>query len=1178
MLKIRNNTITIVIFSLFCSISNAAVRNVPANCSTIQNAIDNCSPGDTVTVSPGTYNESINFKGKNITVTSTNPTDPCIVQSTIINAVGNVSTVKFVNSEGPSAVLSGFTISGGYGTVNTSFGDTIYWGGGVYCYRSSPTITNNIVTLNHSPMKDTGDIAGYGGGIGCVESNAIITRNTITMNDGYAGGGILIYIGKAEIANNLIYANTATVGGGVVLLGGGQLLNNTITGNGADAAGNIYAVSDASAGQCIVLSNIICNAASGGGLYLNSNDNITTIAYNNVWQNTGGNYTSNTDQTGINGNISADPLFVDAGNNNYHLQDGSPCINLGDPNYQATEGESDFYGELRVFAGRIDIGADEYSDTFRPFANAGKDQTIPTVSLPVQITLDGTQSLDPNGNSLTYHWRQIAGTAVNLSDENAMMPTFNAFEVGVYVFELTVNNGQFNSFADTVQITIQNDAPIADAGKDQTYSTLPEMITLDGSNSSDPEQGVLTYHWKQIRGWKVNLQYSNTVSPSFVRPRKGVYVFELIVNDGLQNSKSDIVGIIVGDNHAPVANAGLSRYIAAGNVTLDGTGSYDQDEYGNLTYQWTQSSGPTAVIITDANLPTPTISGFTSKSSIQTFSFELIVSDGDLTSQPSSVTVTVVPNFGTNAINLTNPPFDPTRPTIVAFGGGNCSTGGSMTFGEIWDDKANWITVDSYSQPYNRYGNMLMVYLSSVAPDYMQPIQTTGFSTGNMPAMEVAWYVNTTYKDPRYAVNRVSLLDAVCSNLSSRVSQFHTNLIGGEQCWVDNYISNDPRYRRADFISGALNINCNPYRSHSYPVQRYMSSTLGYENSGITAFAYLSVIGEGKNYQLNTSSKKYYFNINSSEAITFYNESLYPGRILSPVMLIGPADGNAFDSRGAVFSCELSENAVGYQLLFGSGPDHVKDYIVVSDTPNPPTQLITELPYAQTWWTVRAYDQFGSTIHANPRLIRLPENRPPVANAGPDHVIYAELDGKASITLDGSASSDPDGDPMTYTWAWCINDAWYEANSINPTIELPVGVHTIQLMVGDGDIESSLDETVITVVAAKRTSLMIVPSSINRRSQMPHIMAMFQLPEGVRKLDGKLSLYPGGIECRMQQAIRIGKKTTIFAWFDKEDAMEAIPANGTVELTLVGKQLNGPYLYGKDRVTIFNKGNPKHCF
>ena len=140
--------------------------------------------------------------------------------------------------------------------------------------------------------------------------------------------------------------------------------------------------------------------------------------------------------------------------------------------------------------------------------------------------------------------------------------------------------------------------------------------------------------------------------------------------------------------------------------------------------------------------------------------FELVVSDGNLTSPPSSVTVTIVPNYGTNTIRLANPPFDPARPTIMAFGGGNCTTGGGMTFGGVWESQANWITVDSYGPAYTKYGDMLMVYLSSVAPDYRQPIQTMGFSTGNKPAMEVAWYVNATYKDARYA--RKSRLIARC--------------------------------------------------------------------------------------------------------------------------------------------------------------------------------------------------------------------------------------------------------------------------------------------------------------------------------------------------------------------------------------------------------------------------------
>jgi hypothetical protein len=250
----------------------------------------------------------------------------------------------------------------------------------------------------------------------------------------------------------------------------------------------------------------------------------------------------------------------------------------------------------------------------------------------------------------------------------------------------------------------------------------------------------------------------NAAKPAFMHPWPGSYLFQLVVNDGLQDSQPAWVSIVVGPNHAPVANAGLSNYVAAGNLTLDGTGYYDPDGAGVLTFRWRQLSGPT-VTITGADSPTPLVSGLVPKPVIQKCVFELVVHDGSLASPPSSVTVTVVPNYGTYALRLNNPPFDPARPTILAFGGGNCTTGGGMTFGGVWDDQANWITANSYGPAYTKYGDMLLVYLSSVAPDYRQPIQTMGFSTGNKPAMEVAWYVNATYKDARYAVNRVALLE-----------------------------------------------------------------------------------------------------------------------------------------------------------------------------------------------------------------------------------------------------------------------------------------------------------------------------------------------------------------------------------------------------------------------------------
>lgn len=1043
---------------------HAAVRQVPGDYATIQTAIDNSASVDVILVSPGVYNENINFKGKAITVSGTNVADPGIVGSTIIHAVGRSSVVTFTNAETSNSILAGFTITGGYGTTNISFGTNIFWGAGIYCFGASPTILGNIIIGNTAADGAVSD-AGYGCGIGCIQSDATITRNRIAGNSGYAGGGLLTYLGKARIASNLICSNSAVVGGGAVLISGSQFINNTVVGNAAQGgAGNVYAASDAS-GQVLITDNIICNAAIGGGIYVDNQDPITQTGFNDIWNNIGGDYFMATNRTGISGNISQDPLFVDGGNNDYHLQDVSPCINAGDPSFQPVAGELDFYGGARVYARRVDIGAAEYSDNFRPLANAGPAQVIAVTNLPTLITLDGSASTDLHGAALSWHWSLLSGPAWGFTNTSAAKPTFGASGLATYLFQLVVNNGSYDSFPDTVQVMVKNDPPTADAGGDQIISAQGPIasVTLDGSRSSDPENAVLSYHWKQLGGWRVELSDPNAVKPTFSYPWPGTYLFELIVDDGLQDSAPAVVKVVIGPNHAPVANAGPWRYLTTGSVTLDGTKSYDPDGAGTLTYQWRQVSGP-AVTITGTNTSTPVVA-VTPKTTVQKCVFQLIVSDGSLSSSPTNVTVTIVPNYGSNVLVLNNPPFDPARPTIVAFGGGNCSTGSGMTFGGVWDQQANWITVNTYGPAYSKYGDMLVVYLSGIAPDYKKPIQTIGFSTGNLPAMEVARYVNATYADARYAVNRVSLLDAVCSNLSTSVAQYDANPIAGEQCWVDNYISNDPAHTRQPILPGAFNIVCNPARDHAYPVQRYATSSLEYTNGGLCAFAYLSLIGSGKNFQLNTASQKYYFVIDSTESIVFFNQSLYPGKILAPVNLTGPADGDLIDRHGTVFSCGTVQNAVRYQLLFGSDPDRVTGYSIMSDTTNPPSQTISTLPQDHTWWTVKAYDQFGSTIYADPRLIKLPGNNPPVANAGPDQLVHAGLDGTATVTLNGSNSSDPDGDALVFAWAWAIGGNTHVTSGVGPTIGLPPGTHIIQLMVNDGHADSQPDQVQITVIA-----------------------------------------------------------------------------------------------------------------
>jgi len=454
----------------------------------------------------------------------------------------------------------------------------------------------------------------------------------------------------------------------------------------------------------------------------------------------------------------------------------------------------------------------------------------------------------------------------------------------------------------------------------------------------------------------------------------------------------------------PVADAGLPRYAAQDPVVLDGTGSYDPDNSGTLSYTWQQISGPSVIII-DSNTATPSIGGyftvpgrggiprlggFTQTDEIQVCEFELVISDGEFTSLPDIVQVNIVPDFGDITLEQQNPPFDPNKPTVFYFSGGRCEIGyaNEEPWGYAdWFDKANIInfpqgyepdiTYESYRTFYHM-GDMIIVFLSSVAPVYYQPIQTIGWSAGEQPAMDAAIRINRVYKDSRYAINHVTRLDAPCRWMAvgdvwrpsdayiEALELFLGSSVDGEQCWCDTYA----QVAGEDIARGGIHVDLGGI-GHPQVRDWYRASITNPQanafNNGIIGGAYWSVVGPGKNLQP-SQDVDYRFRL-IDDIMHLAAEETYPARLPEPVTLVGPEDGAFVDPNGAVFSCEVSENAVGYQLLFGTDPYRVMDYHVVSDTTSPPTEIITSFPYEQTWWTVRVYDAFGSTIYADPHCI-----------------------------------------------------------------------------------------------------------------------------------------------------------------------------------------------------------------
>ncbi len=170
---------------------------VPEDYPFIQTAIDSARNGDMVLVSPGVYNESLNFHGKNITVRSAE--GPSL---TVITNQRTVNLVTFENGESHDAVLEGFTLSGGWIAV--------------LCSNSAPTIRRNVCVGQNvwnwsaiclaGPLDTIADPTGdprYHANLGYAP--AIIENNTIVNS---ANGGISMFsITSPTLRNNIVAFN-----------------------------------------------------------------------------------------------------------------------------------------------------------------------------------------------------------------------------------------------------------------------------------------------------------------------------------------------------------------------------------------------------------------------------------------------------------------------------------------------------------------------------------------------------------------------------------------------------------------------------------------------------------------------------------------------------------------------------------------------------------------------------------------------------------------------------------------------------------------------------------------------------------------------------------------------------------------------------------------------------------
>lgn len=258
------------------------------------------------------------------------------------------------------------------------------------CYGGGGISSNNdvTITIRHNSIVNNGGAVG-GSGVSIYNSPAVIEHNTIQDNGSGSGAGLRLVGDSSVVAtDNVIRGNKSDYGGGIYCEGSPRIERNIILGNYADYyGGGIYCRNSKS----IIRYNIICDNSSmdcgcgidcynsspliahntiadnfcyfsGAGIHCWNNSApdirncivtgsfsyfIKTAVYGiatytpysklavsccDVFGNEGGNYEGFPDQTGRNGNISADPLFCDPGGDDYSLSAVSPCLPGNHPN------------------------------------------------------------------------------------------------------------------------------------------------------------------------------------------------------------------------------------------------------------------------------------------------------------------------------------------------------------------------------------------------------------------------------------------------------------------------------------------------------------------------------------------------------------------------------------------------------------------------------------------------------------------------------------------------------------------------------------------------------------------------------------------------------------------------------------------------------------------------------
>jgi hypothetical protein len=186
--------------------------------------------------------------------------------------------------------------------------------------------------------------------------------------------------------------------------------------------------------------------------------------------------------------------------------------------------------------------------------------------------------------------------------------------------------------------------PTAVANADQSRVPIGTLVTLDGSGSTTPNNGAITYQWSlpgKPGGSTAELSSSTDAKPGFTPDLPGEYIAALIVNDGTASSDSTRVTITATNpNPLAVISPETQGVLLGTTITLDGSNSNPPTgvDKSELRYQWSLTERPDGDSAELQGTDTATASFLASQVGI--YKARLKVSHGERSSE-AEATITV---------------------------------------------------------------------------------------------------------------------------------------------------------------------------------------------------------------------------------------------------------------------------------------------------------------------------------------------------------------------------------------------------------------------------------------------------------------------------------------------------------------------------------------------------------